>query len=61
MSVIDLNLEHLRKLMIDGLDHLSNAIEEGALLWRKLYFLVRLGRVTDECGCRQRVRQLWRR
>ena len=41
MSVIDLDLKQLRKLMIDGFDHLANAIENPALFWGKLGFLIR--------------------
>ncbi len=40
MSVIDLDLEHLGKLMIDGFDHLSNAIQKSALFCGHLNFLI---------------------
>jgi len=40
MGVIDLNLEQLRKLMVDGFDHLTNAIQKSALFSGHLYFLI---------------------
>lgn len=40
MSVIDLNLEYLRELVVDGFDHLAHAIQKCALLGGHLYFLV---------------------
>jgi len=40
MSVIYFNMKQLRKLVIDGFDDLSNAIEEHSLCRRQLYFLI---------------------
>src|SRR3990172_211034 len=40
MSVIDFNLKQLRKLMIDGLNHLSDGIQESALFYRHLHLLI---------------------
>ena len=40
MSVIDLDLEQLRKLVIDDFDHLTNAIQKSALFNRYFDFLI---------------------
>lgn len=40
MSVIDFDLEYLRKLMVDGFDHLADPIQKSALIGWQLRFLV---------------------
>ncbi len=40
MSVIEFNVKQFRKLVVDGFDHLANAVEKSSLVVRKLYFLV---------------------